>query len=258
MLKTVQSGAAALKIQELQMATVGNNVANINTVGYKADKPMTDFSEAVRQALSDSGTTTKADAKITPAVGSGMRVIMMTKKDFGQGTLQETGRSLDLAIDGHGFFVLADPYDGSTVYSRAGDFEVDKDGKLVNPAGFSMPDITVPPGTQELKIERDGRVIAVPYQGEKQEIGQIKLQYFENPSYLTPLGKNVYAANENVTVLKNPEVPGIIRQGFLEQSNVDFVDEMARMITAQKAHSFGSRSITTADEMWEMSNNLTK
>jgi flagellar basal-body rod protein FlgG len=258
MLKTVQSGAAALRIQELQMATVGNNVANINTIGYKADKPMADFSEAVRQALSVGGTATKEDAKITPTMGDGMRVIMMTKKDFSQGSLRETGNPLDLAIDGDGFFGLVHPDEGKIVYSRAGVFGVNNDGKLVTPAGYYLPNVTVPNNTKELKIENDGTITAVPYEGEEQKIGQIELHYFENPSYLVALGKNVFESNENVAMVANPKVPGIIRQGYLEQSNVDFVDEVARMITAQKAHSFGSRAITTADEMWEMSNNLRK
>lgn len=256
MLKTVQASRASLMVQQLQMATVGNNVANVNTAGYKADKPQTDFTDAVRQAMSANGTTVQSETDIVPTVGTGMRVIMQNKKDFSQGHIKETGRELDVAIDGRGFFEVTDGE--NTRYTRSGVFKLSSEGDLVTPAGYQLKGVKIPSETKEIIIEKDGSVTAVSYEEEKENAGNITLQYFENPSNLKPVGKNMFSAGIEMEKTENipEEDKGVLLQSHLEMSNVDLTDEFARMIVSQKSHSFQSKAITTADEMWGIANQL--
>lgn len=253
MLKTLQSAAVSIKNQQLQMASTANNIANVNTVGYKTDRPA-DFTETLRQALHQDGITTDPTSTVPPHKGIGSRVIMLSNKDHSQGPLQETGRELDLAIEGEGFFALTDPNNpGRTLYSRAGVFHLDSRGNLHNPAGYHLAQLTLPANTKEIKITEQGQILA-----DNQSVGQLTLTCFENPDALEPVGLNLLAANQHA-VEKNANLqPGAIRQGYLELSNVDMADEVTKLITSQRAHSFSARALTTADEMWGIANSLRK
>lgn len=256
MLKTVQSAAAAIRNQQLQVASAANNIANVNTVGYKTDRPA-DFSEAMRQAVAHHGITTDPGSDMPPQVGVGTRIIMLTNKDYTQGPLQQTGGELDLAIDGEGFFKLTNPNNPERVlYSRAGVFQLDDQGNLLNPAGYHLAQLKLPEHTKELKITEDGRIFADTQPD--QPVGQLTITCFENPGSLKPVGLNMLEADLH-TIEKTENVqPGTILQGYLEQSNVNLVDEMTRLITAQRAHSLEARALTTADEMWGISNSMRK
>lgn len=256
MLKTVQSAAAAIRNQQLQVASVANNIANVNTVGYKTDRPA-DFTEAMRQALGHDGITTNPNSPMPPEMGVGTRIVMLTNKDYTQGPLQQTGRELDLAIDGEGFFKLTDPNNpGRALYSRAGVFQLDDQGNLLNAAGYHLAQLELPEHTKELKITEDGRIFADTQPD--QPVGQLTITCFENPGTLKPVGLNMLAADQHTIEKTDNAEPGAILQGYLEQSNVNLVDEMTRLITAQKAHSLEARALTTADEMWGISNSLRK
>lgn len=256
MLKTIQNAASAIKNQQLQVASTANNIANINTTGYKADRPA-DFSEAMRQAVAHIGITTSPAADTPPRVGVATRIIMLSNKDYSQGPLQQTGRELDLAIDGEGFFKLTDPNNPQRVlYSRAGAFQMDAEGNLFNQAGYHLAQLDLPEHTKELRITEDGKIFADTQPD--QPIGQLTITCFENPGSLKPVGLNMLAASEDTVEKTENASPGKVMQGYLEQSNVHLVDEMAKLITAQRAHSLEARALATADEMWGISNSLRK
>ncbi|WP_031518122.1 flagellar basal-body rod protein FlgG [Desulfofalx alkaliphila] len=252
MLKTIQSARSGLYAQQLQMDALGNNIANINTTGYKKEK--VEFAELVRQRLGHRGTPVLADTEKVPEVGGGVRPTQVAKV-FSQGELQPTGRPLDLAISGDGFFRLVK--DGETLYTRAGQFSLTADGRIINPAGYQLPQLTVPQGTQEINIGDDGSVTATDEEGKTTSLGTITLYRFENTGGLIPRGENMYQAGEAAGAIYNDNT-GEIKQGYLERSNVDIVEEMVKMIEAQRAYSLNSRSIRTADEMWGIANNIRK
>ncbi|MBM7854231.1 flagellar basal-body rod protein FlgG [Desulfohalotomaculum tongense] len=261
MLKTIQSGRSGLLAQQLQMAAIGNNLANINTSGYKRDE--TKFAELVRQKMGNTGIPVlPGGEEQIPEVGGGVQLVEMGKA-FEQGDLQKTGRPLDLAIEGEGFFGLKKP-GGETVYTRSGSFSL-IDGRIVNAAGCELlmtkdgkpvkeKDLEKLKTAGEILVERDGRVTAVNSKGQREVVGEIKLYRFENPRALIPAGQNMFTAQPGGEVPK--EITGKIHQGYLEKSNVDIIKEMTKLIEAQKAYSFNARSIKTADQMWSMANNL--
>lgn len=239
---------------QLQMDAVGNNIANINTTGYK--KQRVEFAELMRQRVGHTGSPVLPDTDAIPEVGGGVRPTVISK-DFAQGDLHHTGRQLDLAIAGGGFFGLQAPGGGEIQYTRAGQFSMTAQGELINPVGHKIPDIKVPEGTVEIVVDTNGTVKAIDGAGDSKEVGKIKLYRFGNNGGLMPIGGNMYRYTD-AAGQREELAFGEIRQGYLEGSNVDVAEEMIKMIEAQRAYAMNSRTLRTADEMWGMANNIRK
>ncbi|MBW2436248.1 MAG: flagellar basal-body rod protein FlgG [Deltaproteobacteria bacterium] len=213
-------------------------------------------------AVSSAGAASSADTTVPTGIqlGHGTRPSAV-QKIFNQGDFQNTENELDWAIEGDGFFQIELP-DGATGYTRAGEFKLDADGRIVNPDGFPLiPEMSVPADTISISVGLDGTV-SVIQAGDLSptEIGSVQLARFVNPSGLISLGKNLFAptnaSGDEITGTPGENGFGTLAQGFLEMSNVSVVDEMVNMITAQRAYETNSKVITTADDMLQLANNL--
>ena len=260
MIRSLYTAATGMKAQQLSIDTVSNNIANVNTAGYK--KQRAEFADLMYQVMEYAGTSTSATT-ISPTgieVGLGVRPTAI-QKIFTQGNFKETSNQLDVAITGKGFFQIELP-DGTVGYTRNGGFKLDADGTVVTADGYPLiPQITVPADTTQFTVGSDGTV-SVMQAGQTQAniIAQIELADFINPAGLHALGDNNYI---NTTASGDPIVgiPGLnglgqTRQGFLELSNVQLVEEMTDLITGQRAYEAGSKAITTSDEMLGTVNQL--
>jgi flagellar basal-body rod protein FlgG len=245
-----KTGMAA---QDTKMAAISNNLANVNTVGFKRDRVVFEdlFYDVQRQpgALVDATNSLPTGVQ----VGSGVRVVG-TQKVFTQGSVINTGQDLDLAIMGDGFFQIENG-DGDVQYSRNGQFHVNAEGLIVNTEGFPMvPNIGVPQETTSISFSSDG-IVSVQLAGDtrSQQIGQISLARFLNPAGLEALGGNLFrttdASGEPFEVTPSTEGSGTLRQGSLEGSNVKVVEEMVDMITTQRAYEMNAKVVAAADEM---------
>ncbi|HOV80823.1 MAG TPA: flagellar hook-basal body complex protein [Bacillota bacterium] len=256
MLKALNSGASGLNSQQLRLDSIAGNVANINTAGFK--KSRAEFSELISQEIEKNGIPVSRDSA-DAASGSGVYVSAVLK-DFGPGGLVETGRQLDLAIHGEGFFKVLLP-DGGEMYTRDGALGLNVDGNLVTQAGFLLEGIEPVSGQERLTVAPDGTVRFEGAEGIA-DAGQITLYRFANPNGLRAEGGNLYSydgdAGEITSGTPGSDGFGEIRQGFLEAANVDLVEEMAGLIEAQRSYGFNARVVRTADDMWNMANNLRK
>jgi len=254
MMRSLWISATGMNAQELHLDVISNNLANVNTTSFKKSRP--DFEDLVYEIVKAPGTPIATGSMLPTGVQVGCGVeIAGTQKIHTLGPLKETGNTLDMAIGGDGFFQLLAP-DGSTVYARDGSFKKDADGRLVNSNGYIFqPEIVFPEDTTQTAITEGGTVNVILKGDPKvsQEIGQIELVSFINPAGLLSIGKNVYketaASGAPVTGTPGKEGFGAISQRFLEMSNVDMIDEMVNMITAQRAYELNSKSIQTADSM---------
>lgn len=258
--KTLSIAATGMKAQQLRIDTIANNLANVNTTGFK--KNQVEFQDLLYQSVRPAGSAT-AEGVSTPTelqIGCGSRVVS-TAKSFAQGSVTATDNALDIAIEGDGFFQLRMP-DGTLAYTRDGAFKLSSEGLIVNSEGYILnPDINIPPDTTEIMISRDGIVtVLVAGSSEPQELGQVELARFVNPAGLKALGRNLLGQTvaSGEPIIGTPEVEGFggLAQGYLENSNVDVVTEMVNMITAQRAYEISSKSIKTADDMMGIVNNL--
>lgn len=260
MIRSLYTAATGMLAQQTQIDTTSNNIANVNTIGYK--KQRAEFADLFYQVMEyagvGSGTTLGSPTGIE--VGLGVRPTAITKQ-FTQGNFKETGNNLDLAITGNGFFQVELP-DGSTAYTRNGAFKVDGNGSIVNADGYKLlPEITIPPNTVTVSIGTDGTVSVLQAgDTEPNQVGQIELANFINPAGLHSLGDNNYiqtvASGDVVTGIAGLEGLGQIKQGFVEMSNVQLVEEMTDLITGQRAYEANSKAITTSDEMLRTVNQL--
>jgi flagellar basal-body rod protein FlgG len=239
--------------QQTNLESISNNVANANTVGFK--KQRTEFQDLLYQTVREPGTPT-GPTTTSPTglqVGTGVRVIGTTRV-FQQGTLLNTGNPLDIAIEGDGFFGIQQG-DGTLAYTRAGALKVDAEGRVVNPEGLPLdPPIMIPPDAVGISISATGVVtVTTPGQTMGVDVGQITLANFANPAGLRALGHNllVPTAGSGEAMIGEPasDGRGALLQGAVEQANVDVVEEMIGMITAQRNYEINSKVITTADEM---------
>ncbi len=259
-MRALRTAASGMYAQQLQIDTISNNLANVNTTGYKKSK--VEFQDLIYQTIQAThsvrglGTTVPAELQI----GHGVKPVAI-EKNFSQGSPSQTGNQLDLSIEGEGFFQIIRP-DGSSAYTRNGNFSVSPDGRVVNGDGYLLdPEIIIPEDTVDVTIDREGYVFATLYgDTESTEVGQIELARFTNPSGLRALGQNLFQETEasGVPILANPGQEGFgeINQGYLESSNVAVVEEMVDMIVAQRAYELSSRAIRTADSMMQEANNL--
>lgn len=242
-----------LSAQDTQLTTISNNLANASTVGFKRDSAV--FEDLLYQITRQPGAQSTQDSTLPSGlqVGTGVRVVG-TQKQFEQGSIQVTDAPLDLAIEGRGFFQIAMP-DGTTAYTRNGQFHLNSEGAIVNANGLLLdPAINVPDNTSTLTIGTDGTVSAnIVGQNAPQQLGNITTVDFINQAGLQALGGNLYyetAASGNPTAgTPGSDGFGDIQQGSLESSNVDIVEEMVNMITTQRIYELNSKVVSTSDQM---------
>lgn len=260
MMRALWTAGSGMQAQQSNIDVISNNIANVNTTGFK--KQRAEFQDLMYQTMRQAGSTTGADTQLPTGIQMGHGVRMSaTNTVHTQGSYQNTGNALDLAIEGDGFFQITMP-DGTIGYSRDGSFKRDSDGRIVTADGYPIePQITIPANTTEITISADGRVSAtIPGQTQTEEIGQIELARFVNPAGLSRMGKNLYketeASGAPTTNAAGTDGAGTLVQQFLEMSNVQIVDEMVNMIVAQRAYETNSKAITTSDSMLEIANGL--
>lgn len=260
MIKAMRTAATGMVAQQMNVDNIANNLANVNTTGFKKTK--VEFQDVLYQNIlkagSASSTTTQRPTELS--VGYGTRPVA-THRQFTEGDLMGTGNPLDMAIAGDGFFQVQYP-DGSTVYTRDGAFKLSADGTVVTSEGYRLlPELTIPEDAVSLSIGGDGTVEVMQYGNDTPtEIGQIELARFINPSGLSAIGHNLLvqtgASGDPMTDIPTQSGLGQIDQGYLEMSNVAVVDEMVNMIVAQRAYEMNSKAIQTADEMIQTANQL--
>lgn len=259
MMRALWSAASGMMAQELNVDTIANNLANVNTTGFK--KQRVEFQDLLYETLREPGSAAAEGVELPTGiqVGLGTRTAA-TRKLFAQGTFQETGNALDLVIEGNGFFQILMP-NGTVAYTRAGAFKLDSEGNVVTSDGFPLePPLVIPADATAISVGNDGTVsVTTAGSTEPTTIGQIQLARFANPAGLRNLGHSLLAATaasgEAVTGAPGAEGLGSIAQGMLEMSNVKVVEEMVNMITAQRAYEANSQAIKIADDMLEIANN---
>ncbi|OAT79916.1 flagellar basal-body rod protein FlgG [Desulfotomaculum copahuensis] len=273
MLRALYNGVSGMTAQQSMLDVGSNNIANINTTGFK--KSEISFNDLIYQqmgaegipAVPSNGTGGGTGANgatppvVAPTSGTGVRVAA-TMRDFRQGSLLQTGRPLDVAIDGQGFFKVTLP-DGTSAYTRDGSFNVDANGNLVTLQGYQVaPNITVTTPYSAIEITRDGNVNVTDSQGNVTNAGQLELYTFNNPEGLVALGDNLYATSAasgqetQIDLSQNSSVS--LRAGYLEGSNVNPAEEMTRLIVAQRAYEMNAGTVRTADQIWGLANSLVK
>ncbi|MBT8340792.1 MAG: flagellar basal-body rod protein FlgG [Desulfatitalea sp.] len=260
MIRSLWSAATGMQAQTSNIDVIANNLSNVNTAGFKRSRA--EFQDLLYQTMRPPGTSSAGGNQVPTGIqiGHGTRTVA-TQKLFTQGDFQHTQNELDMAIEGVGFFQITQP-NGEPAYSRAGNFKIDSEGRIVTPDGHLMePEITIPVDTVAVSIGTDGTVsILQAGQSVPTDIGNVQLARFINPSGLSSIGRNLFvqtaASGDPITGTPGEEGYGTIAQGYLELSNVSVVDEMVNMITAQRAYEINSKSIQTADEMLQMANNL--
>lgn len=260
MMRSLNTAATGMAAQQQNLDTIANNLANVNTTGFKAQRA--EFQDLMYQNIRVSGGSSGGSAKQPLAMQIGLGTqFAATGSNFAEGALQATGKPLDLAVAGDGFFKVELP-NGTTAYTRDGSFKINASGELVTNDGYALqPNITVPAGATSVTISQNGTISAkVPGQDDPQDLGTIKLTVFPNPAGLTRIGQNLYTGggSSGDPAEKNPgeDGAGQLQSGFLEGSNVEIVVEMVRMISAQRAYEINSKAIQTADDMLGMLNNL--
>ena len=242
-----------LNAQQVRMQIISNNLANVNTNGFKKDRA--NFESLLYQVIRSSGAQTSVDTELTSgfSVGTGVNIVNSNKL-HSQGSIVSTDNSLDLAIDGGGFFQVLLP-DGQIVYTRNGAFSRNDEGLLTTNSGFIIqPEIAIPAEATKINVSADGIIsVQVPGQVEAQEVGQLQLADFQNRRGLEPIGENFYVETiaSGPPILENPFAAGFgkLVQGSLEASNVNVVQELVDMIETQRAYEVNSKAITSVDEM---------
>lgn len=248
-----------LDAQQTRMSVVSNNLANVNTTGFKQDRAV--FEDLLYQNVRQSGGQTSQDTELPTGlnVGTGVRVVA-TEKLFTQGGMLQTGNALDVAIKGRGFFQVLMP-DGNLAYTRDGTFQKSAEGELVTANGYSIqPSIQIPQDAQSVTIGADGTVsVQLPGQAQPSSVGNLDTVDFVNPTGLQPIGENLYIETAS-SGTANPGTPGqdgfgSLVQGALEGSNVNVVAELVNMIETQRAYEMNSKAISTNDQMMQYLNN---
>jgi len=263
MIRALYSAASGMTAQQMNVDNIANNLANANTVGYKLRRAQ--FQDLMYQTLVQPG----AAAGQQTVVPTGLQLGLGTRTSsneivFSQGSFSQTDNSLDVVIQGKGFFQIRRP-SGELAYTRAGSFHLDKDGNVVTFEGDPLePQITLPPEAQSIVIASDGTVTyTMPNQISAQQAGQIQLANFQNPAGLNSLGNSLYAPTDasgdpTVGTPGGPEGLGALLQGYIEQSNVSVVQEFINLIVAQRGYEANSKVVQAADNMYQQVNNLAR
>lgn len=244
---------SGLDAQQTRMAVIANNLANVNTTGYKKSRAI--FEDLIYQNVRQAGAQTTQNTELPTGLqlGTGVRTVA-TEKLHTQGNMQQTDNSLDVAVNGRGFFQILMP-NGDINYTRDGSFKVDSTGQMVTSGGMLLePNVTVPGDALKVSIGRDGTVsVTQPGSADSVQIGQIQLADFINPAGLNPVGENLFtetvASGAPVVGTPGEDEFGAVFQGSLETSNVNVVEELVSMIETQRAYEMNSKAISTTDEM---------
>jgi flagellar basal-body rod protein FlgG len=242
-----------LDAQQTRMAVIANNLANVNTTGFKKSRPI--FEDLVYQNIRQAGAQTTQNTQLPSGLqlGTGVRTVA-TEKLHTQGNIQQTENSLDIAINGRGFLQILMP-NGDINYTRDGALKLDSEGQLVTSGGLPLePAISVPNDAISITIGRDGTVsVLQPGNAAPVQVGQIQTADFINPTGLEPVGENLYreTVSSGAPVIGTPgeQEYGLLLQGSLETSNVNVVEELVSMIETQRAYEMNSKAISTTDQM---------
>ncbi len=260
MIRALWTAATGMNVQQVNLDVIANNIANVNTTGYKRSRA--DFQDLMYQTLRMQGARTESGNQVPTGVqiGHGAMLAAVQKVHL-QGDFQQTENELDVAIEGNGFIQILLP-SGDKAYTRAGAFKKDAEGRICTSDGYLLePSISIPQNTTTLSIEADGTVTAlVQGQTASQQIGKIDLYTFPNITGLKAMGKSLYTETEasGAAISGKPGEQGMgtILQGYLEMSNVSVMQEMVNMIIGQRAYEVNSKAIQAADEMLQMANNV--
>jgi flagellar basal-body rod protein FlgG len=253
MFRSLATAASGMEAQQTKLDVTANNIANVSTNGFK--KARAEFADLMYQNQRAAGAAT-GNGTIAPSateIGLGTR-LNATARDQSQGQLNQTGNTLDLAIEGKGYFPITMP-DGTTAYTRNGALQLSSEGKLVTSDGYEVGGgITIPADAQSITIAANGQVsVTEPGQTQATQLGQLQLATFANPGGLSASGSNLFRETtaSGTAVLSNPTEGGAgdLRQGMLETSNVNVVDEMVDLIAGQRAYEVNSRVVKAADDM---------
>ena len=253
-MRALSVAATGMMAQQLHVEVISNNIANMTTTGYKRRRP--EFQDLLYQSQRRIGAASGQDGSIVPAgveLGLGVKTAAVYRV-HGQGNLVNTENTLDLAIQGDGFFVVELP-SGETAYTRSGNFQLSPDGLIVTADGYTVsPGITVPQDAIDISINAEGQITAkIEGQIELADLGQLDLASFVNPAGLSAIGNNLLVETEasGTAVVGTPGSDGFgtLQQGFLESSNVNPVQEITALITAQRAYEMNSKVISAADQM---------
>lgn len=259
MIRSLWTAASGMAAQKLNMDVIANNLANVNTSGFK--KSRSDFVDLLYQNLRSPGAATSSGGEVPTGIQVGMGTKPVSvQKIFSQGDYIQTDNQLDIAVEGRGFFKILS--NGEEFYMRSGAFKLDSEGYIVTSEGDRLqPEISIPAETSSISIDQGGNLQAIAEDGSSVLTnGQLTLYTFVNPAGLLSGGGNKFRPTEasGDPTEGNPGTDGMgtVAQGYLEMSNVDVVEEMVNMIAGQRAYEIASKSIKTADEMLEMANNI--
>jgi flagellar basal-body rod protein FlgG len=263
MIRALYSAGSGMNAQQMSIDNIANNLANANTTGFKARR--TQFQDLLYQSFLQPG----AAAGSQTTVPSGLQLGLGTRPSansivFTQGNFQETDNPLDLVIQGKGFFQIKQP-DGTVAYTRAGNFQLDRSGNMVDASGNPLePQITIPQQATSITIASDGTVsYTQPGQSAAQVVGQIQLAVFTNPGGLNSTGNGLFrptdaSGDPTLGIPGGQDGLGTLQQGYIEDSNVSVVEEFINMISSQRAFEANTKVVKAADDMYSQVNNLTR
>ncbi|MBF8222253.1 MULTISPECIES: flagellar basal-body rod protein FlgG [Halomonadaceae] len=252
MISSLWTAKTGLESQQVQMDVISNNLANVGTNGFKRSRAV--FEDLLYQNLRQPGANNDIQNRLPSGmqVGTGVRPVA-TERLHSQGGLEATENSRDLAINGNGFFQVLMP-DGTTGYTRDGSFQLDQNGQMVTANGYPLePGVIIPPNALSISIGEDGTVSVTTPNGQSEQISQLQLATFVNPTGLESIGGNLYRET-TASGPANVNMPGMdgvgtLYQGYVETSNVNVVEEMVNMIQTQRAYEINSKAVQTSDEM---------
>jgi len=253
MIRSLWIAKTGMDAQQTQLDVTANNLANVSTNGFKRARAV--FEDLLYQTMRQPGGASSAQTQIPSGlqIGTGVRPIA-SERIFTQGNLTNTGNSLDVAVNGQGFFQIQQP-DGTTAYTRDGAFQKDSQGQIVTSNGYTLsPAITIPSNATSVTIGNDGVITVLqPGSASPVQVGQIQLASFVNPGGLQSVGQNLFLETAS-SGTATPNTPGtngvgVLNQGYVETSNVNVVEELVSMIQTQRAYELNSRVIQTSDQM---------
>jgi len=260
MLRALSTATTGMIAQQINIDVISNNIANVNTTGYKTARA--EFQDLLSQVIKTPGAQIGqgTNQPVGIQIGLGTRT-SATVQNFSEGSLSATNGNLDVAIEGDGFLEVQKD-DGTTAYTRDGSLKIDGNGQLCTSDGFIIqPQVTIPTTAQSITITPDGKIsVTTPGSTTQAEVGTLKLAKFANPTGLAAIGSNLYAATSasGTAIEGTPNQGGFgsLQQGFLENSNVQVVQELTNLISAERAFEANSKIIKSADQMLQIANNL--
>ena len=259
MIRSLYVAKTGLEAEQTRMDVIANNLANVNTSGFKGSRAV--FQDLLYQNLTQPGAQSSQTTQYPSGLqlGTGVRPVA-TERLMTQGNLTQTGNSLDVAVDGQGFFQVLKP-DGTIAYTRDGTFQLNNQGQIVTAGGYLVqPTVTVPASAQTVTIGNDGTVsVTLPGQSAPQQVGTLQLASFANPTGLQSAGDNLYlqTGSSGAPNTGQPSLNGLgtLQQGYLESSNVNVVAELVDMISTQRAYEINSKAVQASDQMLQYVNN---